>query len=107
MTDIYDASHDADGFIIIHTPPPEANLPAYAIGPFPPIEGLAERIMAELRCPCATYSMTIGFPKGIRMMLDARSETDPAAVAAVVNALGALIVVAPDDEDDDEPPLIH
>ena len=87
-------SSGPDGFVIIHRPKDETVTP-YGIGPFPPIEGLDEKVIAAKGCDCECMALYIAFPKGLKMMLVVDEDSAPAM--ALVSLMAALGVITDDD----------
>lgn len=56
---------DPDAFVVLHHPKDGGE--PYGIGPFPPLDELAEQVMAGQQCDCSCRVLWIAFPKGIRM----------------------------------------
>ena len=80
-----------DGFVIIHRPPDKSVTP-YGVGPFPPIEGLEEKLIAAKGCDCECMALYIAFPKGIKMMLAVDEDSLPGmALVGLMASLGAIV----------------
>jgi hypothetical protein len=94
---------EPDGFVIVHTP--ADGTPSYGIGPFPPIDGLPERIIADLTCGCEMMTLWVAFPRGLRMMFDGRGAADDPQVVAIIRSMvgDGVPVYVTSDEDDDKP----
>ena len=54
-----------DGYVIVHIPV-DGSAP-YGIGPFPPIEEMADDIVANAGCDCKRSALPIAFPTGVKM----------------------------------------
>jgi hypothetical protein len=84
---------EPDAFIIVHRPK-DGSWP-YGIGPFPILDGLPERIMAELECECETSTLWVAFPRGVRMVYAPGGE-GTAGILAIMATLASGV-------DEDEP----
>jgi hypothetical protein len=88
--------YDADGTIIIHAP--LDGTPPYAVGPFPPIPELVREVLSQAKCSCTKTLMSIGFPKGMKMMLGADDLTTMGNLGFTVVAVADLVPDEPEDE---------
>lgn len=62
-----DSESDPDAFIVLHSNPDGRAV--YGIGPFPPDEDLADRLVRVGRCGCRREVVWIRFPEGVRLLI--------------------------------------
>jgi hypothetical protein len=83
-----------DGVVIVHYPADGSE--RYGIGPFPPIDGLVDMMLADAACGCRLAALWVRFPKGIVMAVSV-----PDDMKERVSAMAAALL----HEDDSD--LLH